>query len=75
MVSRRRGGTPKESLDKINAAVRVALKDPMVMQRMTELGAEFVPDSKLTTDGLRSWLKSETERWGAVIKAAGQYAD
>ena len=68
-------GTPKEALDKINAAVRVALKDPMVMQRMTDLGAELVPDSKLTPDGLRSWLKSETERWGAVIKAAGQYAD
>ncbi|MFY9510592.1 MAG: tripartite tricarboxylate transporter substrate-binding protein [Rubrivivax sp.] len=68
-------GTPKEALDKINAAVRAALKDPVVAQRMTELGAEFVPDSKLTPDGLRSWLRAETERWGTVIKAAGQYAD
>ena len=68
-------GTPKDALDKINAAVRAALKDPVVMQRMTELGAEFVPEAKLTPEGLRSWLKSETERWGAVIKAAGQYAD
>lgn len=68
-------GTPKEALDKLNAAVRAALKDPVVAQRMTELGAEFVPDSKLTPDGLRSWLRAETERWGTVIRAAGQYAD
>ena len=68
-------GTPKDALDKINAAVRAALKDPVVMQRMTELGAEFVPEAKLTPEGLRSWLKSETERWGAVIRAAGTYAD
>jgi tripartite-type tricarboxylate transporter receptor subunit TctC len=68
-------GTPKDALDKLNAAVRAALKDPVVMQRMTELGAEFVPDSKLTPDGLRGWLRTETERWGTVIKAAGQYAD
>ena len=47
----------------------------LVAQRMTELGAEFVPDSKLTPDGLRSWLRAETERWGTVIRAAGQYAD
>ncbi len=67
--------TPKEATDKLNAAVRMALKDPMVMARMAELGAEVVPDSKLTPDGLRGWLKQETERWGPVIKAAGVYAD
>jgi hypothetical protein len=42
---------------------------------MTELGAEFVPESKLTPEGLRSWLKQETERWGPVIRGAGVYAD
>ena len=56
-------------------ALRAALKDPVVVQRMTELGAEFVPESKLTPDGLRTWLKQETDRWGPVIKAAGVYAD
>ena len=67
--------TPKEATEKFAAALRAALKDPAVVQRMTELGAEFVPDSKLTPEGLRSWLKQETERWGPVIKAAGVYAD
>ena len=68
-------GTPKDITEKFNAAVRTALKDPMVMARMAELGAEIVPDAKLTPEGLRSWLKQETERWGPVIKAAGVYAD
>ena len=68
-------GTPAAALDKINGAVRAALKDPTVSQRMSELGAEIVPDSKLTSEGLRSWLKTEIDRWGPVIRAAGVYAD
>ena len=68
-------GTPREATEKFNAAVRSALKDPNVMARMAELGAEIVPDAKLTPEGLRNWLKQETERWGPVIKAAGVYAD
>ena len=68
-------GTPKEATEKFNAAVRAALKDPNVMARMADLGAEIVPDAKLTPEGLRSWLKQETERWGPVITAAGVYAD
>jgi tripartite-type tricarboxylate transporter receptor subunit TctC len=68
-------GTPPAALDKLNGAVRAALKDPTVSQRMSELGAEIVPDSKLTSEGLRSWLKTEIDRWGPVIRAAGVYAD
>jgi len=68
-------GTPKDTIDKLNAAIRSALKDPTVAARLAELGAEQVSDAKLTPDGLRSWLKLETERWGPVIRAAGVYAD
>ena len=68
-------GTPKEAIDKVNVALRAALKDTVVMQRLAELGAEFVAESKLTPEGLRSWLKAETDRWGPVIRAAGVYAD
>jgi tripartite-type tricarboxylate transporter receptor subunit TctC len=68
-------GTPAAALEKINAAVRAALKDPMFQQRMSELGGEIVADSKQTPEGLRTWLKSEIDRYGPMIKAAGQYAD
>ena len=68
-------GTPREALDKFGAALKSALKDPVVVARMTELGAEFVSEAKLSPEGLRSWLKQEIERWAPLIKAAGVYAD
>ena len=68
-------GTPKEATEKFNAALRVALKDPVFATRMAELGAEIVPDSRLTPEGLRVWLKQEIDRWGPVIKSAGVYAE
>mgnify|MGYP002145670292 CR=1 FL=1 len=67
--------TPREATEKFNTALRTALKDPAFATRMAELGAEQVPDAKLTPDGLRNWLKQEIDRWGPVIKSAGVYAD
>ena len=68
-------GTPKEALDKVNAALRAALKDPAVANKLKDLGAEIVPESKQTPEGLRSWLVSEIDKWGPVIRSAGQFAD
>ena len=68
-------GTPAAITERFAQALRAALKDPAVVQRMAELGADIVPDAKLTSEGLRSWLKPEIDKWGALIKAAGQYAD
>lgn len=68
-------GTPKEAIDKFGGALRTALKDPAVLQRLTELGAIVPSDDKLTPTGLQSWLARETERYAPVIKAAGQFAD
>jgi hypothetical protein len=42
---------------------------------MKDLGADVVPESKRTAQGLKSWLQSETERLGVVIRTAGTYAD
>ena len=68
-------GTPKPILEKMNAAVRAALKDPDVIRRMADLGAEIAPDSKLSPEGLQTWLTSEINKWGPVIKAGGTFAD
>lgn len=68
-------GTPKPVIDKMNAAVRTALKDPDVVKRMDDLGAEIVPDATNTPEALRTWLKSEIDKWGPVIKAGGKFAD
>jgi tripartite-type tricarboxylate transporter receptor subunit TctC len=68
-------GTPKEALDKLNAALRASLKDPIVGARFAELGAQVVPESKQTPAALREWLKAEIDKWGPVIRKAGTYAD
>jgi tripartite-type tricarboxylate transporter receptor subunit TctC len=68
-------GTPKPILEKMNMAVRAALKDPEVVKRMSDLGAEIAPDSKLSPEGLQTWLKSEIDKWGPIIKASGSFAD
>jgi tripartite-type tricarboxylate transporter receptor subunit TctC len=68
-------GTPAAITEKFGAAMRAAIKDPMFATRMAELGAEQVPDSKLSPEGLRTWLQSEILKWGPVIRSAGVYAD
>jgi len=68
-------GTPKEAIDKFGAALRTALKDPAVAQRLADLGAIIPSDDKLTPEGLRTWLAQETKRYAPVIQAAGQFAD
>jgi tripartite-type tricarboxylate transporter receptor subunit TctC len=68
-------GTPADAIGKVNNALRVALKDPATVAKLKELGAEIVPESKQTSEGLRTWLQSEIDKWQPVIRAAGVYAD
>ncbi len=68
-------GAPREALEKLNAALRAALKDPDVATRLAELGGQVVPESKQTPAGLQTWLKAEIEKWQPVIRKAGVYAD
>jgi tripartite-type tricarboxylate transporter receptor subunit TctC len=68
-------GTPADIVAKMNAAVRTSLKDPEVLRRFAELGAEVVPEAKQTPQGLQTWLKSEIDRLGPLIRAAGKFAD
>jgi tripartite-type tricarboxylate transporter receptor subunit TctC len=68
-------GTPKEALDRLNVALRSALKDPDVGARFADLGAQIVPESKQTPAALRDWLKAEIDKWQPLIRKAGVYAD
>ena len=68
-------GTPKPVLDKLNAALRAAMDDPMVKQRMQELSADIPAPDKISPNGLKTLLESEINKWGPVIRKAGIYAD
>jgi tripartite-type tricarboxylate transporter receptor subunit TctC len=68
-------GTPKAVVDKVNAALRTALKDPEFIKREEALGAVVVTDARLGGAEHKKFVESEIAKWGPVIKAAGQYAD
>jgi tripartite-type tricarboxylate transporter receptor subunit TctC len=68
-------GTPKAALDKINAALRNALKDPDFIKREEALGAVVVSDARVGQAEHKKFVEAEIAKWGPVIKAAGQYAD
>jgi tripartite-type tricarboxylate transporter receptor subunit TctC len=68
-------GTPKAAMDKVNAALRAALKDPDFIKREEALGAVIITDARLSGPEHKKFVESEINKWGPVIKAAGQYAD
>lgn len=68
-------GTPAPVLEKINAALRVAMQDPMVKQRLTDLSSDVPSADKLTPAGLKTHLEAEIAKWGPVIKKSGVSVD
>jgi tripartite-type tricarboxylate transporter receptor subunit TctC len=68
-------GTPAAVLAKLNGALRTALKDAELIARQEMLGLSVVKDDRLDPQVHRKFLVAEKERWGKVIKDAGDYAD
>lgn len=68
-------GTPPAVLKVLNDALKVALKDPEFIKKEEGLGAVVVSDSRSNPADHKKFVASEVAKWGAVIKAAGQYAD
>ena len=62
------GGTPKAVIDKLYQSVAYALKDSQVQKRFAASGA--VPIGN-TPEQFAAVMKSDTEKWGKVVKAAG----
>ena len=60
--------TPVEIVRKAHADTVAALSDPKVRRRLEDLGL-FVVGS--TPEALAAYHKTEMERWGPIIKAAG----
>lgn len=59
--------TPKDVVDKINADVNEALRQPEIQNHLAKLSAEPFGGS---VDKTSNYMREEVDRWGAVIKAA-----
>jgi tripartite-type tricarboxylate transporter receptor subunit TctC len=61
-------GTPQPIIDKLQAEVKKALTSPDLAKRFAEQGAE---PGGLPVADFQKFVRSQTEDWGKVIKAAG----
>jgi tripartite-type tricarboxylate transporter receptor subunit TctC len=63
-------GTPAPILAKLNAAVVKALDDENVRKRLLDLGSDIPKTEARTQVALAALVKSEIEKWSAVLKPA-----
>ena len=68
-------GTPAPVLEKINIALRAAMQDPTIRQRLADLSSDIPPMEKISAAGLKNHLEAEIAKWAPIIKKAGVYAD
>jgi tripartite-type tricarboxylate transporter receptor subunit TctC len=64
-------GTPPEVVQKLNEALKAALKDPSVGERFAELGTTPVSEDLATPEAHRERLQSQTELWKPIFEKAG----
>lgn len=61
-------GTPKEVIDRLNAAAVAGAKSPEFVKRMTDLGYEIIGSSRAQMGDM---IQVELKRWPPVVKASG----
>ena len=60
--------TPRDIVQKLNAALGQVLAQPAVKERFAALGAEVQPS---TSDELAAWIRDDLALWVKVVKQAG----
>lgn len=65
-------GTPAEQVDVLNNALAKVFKRPELVNRLAEMGIEPLPTG---VAAYQQHIASETEKWSAVIQAAGTRLD
>lgn len=61
--------TPKEVVARINSEINKALAAPDVQERIEKIGG--LPGPAKSPDEIQEMMKSDFERWGKVVRAAG----
>jgi tripartite-type tricarboxylate transporter receptor subunit TctC len=65
-------GIPANIVKKLNTEINAVLKDPKVVKQLADIASDAAP---MTVPQFDKFLKSETDRWRAVIKTNNITAD
>ena len=65
-------GTPREAVEKVNAAMNQLLADPKMLKRLADLGGVPIPG---TPEDFGRTIANETQKWEKVVKASGATVD
>jgi len=68
-------GTPRNIIDKINAAAAQALADSALRSRLAELGFEIFPREQQTPEVLGALVRADSAKWWPLIKEFGIKAE
>ena len=66
-----RKGVPQDVVDRLDDAVKTALADPMVKDRLIQIGQVIFPADQQNPAALAAYQKAEIAKWWPIIKAAG----
>jgi tripartite-type tricarboxylate transporter receptor subunit TctC len=67
-----RAGTPRDIVERLNAAARGSLERPDVQARMAGIGIEPRP---MGVEQFAAFVRAETVKWGDIIRRSGAKAD
>jgi tripartite-type tricarboxylate transporter receptor subunit TctC len=68
-------GTPQAVIQRLNQALRVAIQDRAVVDRLNSLASPPEAMNRVTPEAHRAHLEAEINRWRPILQAAGQFAD
>jgi tripartite-type tricarboxylate transporter receptor subunit TctC len=64
-------GTPPEVIARLNGALRQALADPPIRQKLIDLAQEIFPPEEQTPQALGTFQQAEIDKWWPIIKEVG----
>jgi tripartite-type tricarboxylate transporter receptor subunit TctC len=68
-------GTPRDIIDRLNAAAVEALADPVARSRLADIGQEVLPREQQTAEALGELVKADAAKWWPIIRELGIKAE
>lgn len=64
-----RHDTPRDIVNRLNGEMKRIMATPEMRQKVMNIG--LIPHESPSVEGIQSYIKSETEKWGAVVRQLG----